>query len=172
MTAKVTWPKGPRRQFTICSSLHHLPFINSLNGPGITAKHNALLHCAPSLPHSVEQSWPVGLLFKSIPTVSKGAGGYMSPVHITQSDSFLQLFVTGHCSSKKKLALQRAFLKRGFWDKQNYCFNFNSRMTRKSLSDASWIFWIQFSFFCFGYPVFSRVVFIPLNTTQQWNTSA
>lgn len=100
MTAKVTWPKGPRRQFTICSSLHHLLFINGLNGPGMTAKHNALLHYAPSLPHSVEQSWPVGLLFKSIPTVSKGAGGDMSPVHITQSDSFLQLLATDHRRSK------------------------------------------------------------------------
>lgn len=37
--------QGPRRQFRICSSLDHPPFISSLNRPGTTAKHTAPLHC-------------------------------------------------------------------------------------------------------------------------------
>lgn len=35
----------------------------------------------------------------------------MSPMHITQYDSFLQLFGPVHCSSKEKLALQKHFVK-------------------------------------------------------------
>lgn len=76
-----------------------------------------------ALPHSVQQSWPIGLLFKSIPTVSKGAGGYMSPAHIIQSDSFLQLLVTDICSSKYKMAQHKHFFKKGDLGQAKLLFN-------------------------------------------------